>query len=139
VGDERMRAVPSGPTSSELLSQFVAERAKPERPIGAIERLIMSELEPAHSGSLMYAPDPTSETLFVVTDSHELPPEDEDDEFSRLPTSPNLPRGPISEKPRAPAPPPPPVDAAVSIALVTAPPPMPSVPPPVPPMLPPLS
>jgi serine/threonine-protein kinase len=131
LADEINRAVPSDPAAMAQLSQYVRERAKPERPIGAIERLIMSELEPQHSGSLVYAPDPTTDRLFVVSDSHELYHGDDSDAFSTLPTSPNLPRGPLTDKP-APSSPliaktlppiPPPTDAAVSIALVTSPPP----------------
>jgi serine/threonine protein kinase len=121
--DEIARVVPDDPTAASLLSQIVRERAKPERPIGAIERLIMSELEPAHSTGLVYAPDPTTDRLFVISDSRALEIDndnhDDDDDFASLPT--RLLADPLTEKPRLP-PLLPAVDSAVSIALVPSPP-----------------
>jgi serine/threonine-protein kinase len=117
------RVVPNDPAAPSLLCQLVRERAKPERPIGAIERLIMSELEPAHSSSLIYAPDPTTDRLFVVSDSRAIELEDDEngfaDEFGE-PTKPLVPRDSLMEKPRLP-PIEPAVDAAGAIALMSAP------------------
>jgi serine/threonine protein kinase len=117
--DELGRVVPNDPAAASLLSQLVRDRAKPERPIGAIERLIMSELEPAHSSSLIYAPDPTTDRLFVVSDSRAISLED-DDEFGE-PTKPLVSRDELLEKAGLP-PMAPPADAAGAISLVTAPP-----------------
>jgi serine/threonine protein kinase len=144
LADELARAVPIEPDAAAQLSQLVRERAKPERPIGAIERLIMSELEQPQSGSLVYAPDPTTDHLWIVADSeshpvqhsgshsvsHSVPHDfDHEDEFSTVKTSPVLPRDPLLNKPRLP-----PIahDAAGSIVLST--PPAPAQPPPIPPL-----
>jgi serine/threonine protein kinase len=68
------KRVPPLADAQAQLGQFVSGRAPPERPLGAIERAIMSEFDVSEP-SLVYAPDPTTHRLWVLeSEAHSLDP-----------------------------------------------------------------
>jgi serine/threonine-protein kinase len=93
------RRVPPSAGAAEQLGHYVQALAKSERPLGAIDRLILSELDAEQESVLVYQPDPTTERLWIVDAA------DRERSLSRtLDSSPTLPLPSRSEPPPAPPP-----------------------------------
>jgi serine/threonine protein kinase len=84
---ELRRLVTPPDSAASELARLIAALIRAERPLGDIDRLIMSELVNPDSSDLVYAPDPTTDRLYVPRTMTPAPSAESDfDEIA--PTSP---------------------------------------------------
>jgi serine/threonine-protein kinase len=116
------RRVPPSADAAEQLGRYVDALARSERPLGAIDRLILSELEGEQESVLVYQPDPTTQRLWIV-DAVEHRPARRARELHPDDSSPTVPLAPMPALPprvpspaRVPSPSPPAIDEPLLVA-----------------------